>query len=87
VPAADEFWLVAARVVAERGYLVVGFNEGSELPELGSALDNVLGFKPQQRLTVVELTDWKDWKEQMETFYVFRPDWGSGQRGDANAAY
>jgi hypothetical protein len=51
---------------------------------LGSSLDNVLGFKPQQRLTVMELTDWKDWKERMETFYVLRPDWGSGQRGDPN---
>jgi RDD family len=67
--------------------LVIGFSEGAEEPELGATLDNVLGFKPQQRLTVMELTDWKDWKEQMETFYVLRPDWGSGQRGDANGTY
>jgi hypothetical protein len=84
---ADEFWSVASQVVSERGYLVIGFSEGAEQPELGSSLDNVLGFKPQQRLTVMGPTDWKDWKEQMETFYVLRPDWGSGQRGDPNGTY
>jgi hypothetical protein len=87
VPLADEFWSVASQVASERGYLVIGFSEGAEQPELGSSLDNVLGFKPQQRLTVMERTDWKDWKEQMETFYVLRPDWGSGQRGDPNGTY
>ena len=44
---ADEFWLVASQVVSERGYLVIGFSEGAEQLELGSSLDNVLGFKPQ----------------------------------------
>jgi uncharacterized RDD family membrane protein YckC len=87
VPAADEFWSVAAQVAADRGYLVIGFSEGAEQPKLGSTLDNVLGFQPQQRITVKELTDWKDWKEQMDTFYVLRPDWGSGQRGDLNGTY
>ena len=87
MPLADEFWSVASQVVSERGYLVIGFSEGAEQLELGSSLDNVLGFKPQQRLTVMELTDWKDWKEQMETFYVLRPDWGSGQRGDSDGTY
>lgn len=87
MPSADEFWSVAAQVASARGYLVIGFSEGAEQPELGSSLDNVLGFKPQRRLTVIELTDWKDWKEQMETFYVLRPDWGSGQRGDPKGTY
>jgi uncharacterized RDD family membrane protein YckC len=87
VPTADEFWLLAAQVVSERGYLVIGFIEGAAQPELGSTLDNVLGFKPQQRLTAVGLTDWKDWKEQMETFYFLRPDWGRGQGGHPNGTY
>jgi hypothetical protein len=49
VPLADEFWSVASQVVSERGYLVIGFSEGAEQPKLGSSLDNVLGFRPQQR--------------------------------------
>jgi uncharacterized RDD family membrane protein YckC len=66
---------------------VIGFSAGSEQPELGSMVDNVLGFKPQQRIMVVELTDWKDWKEQVETFYLVRPAWGLGHAGDPNATY
>jgi hypothetical protein len=50
-------------------------------------LDNVLGFKPQQRIMVVELTDWKEWNEQVETFYLVRPIWGLGHAGDPNATY
>ena len=53
MPSAEEFWPVAAKVVSERGHLVIGFSEGSEQPELGSTLDNVLGFKPQRLFTVV----------------------------------
>ena len=87
MPTADEFWTAAGEVVSERGHLVIGFGEGSEQPELGSMLANVLGFTPQQRIMVVELTDWKDWKEQVETFYLVRPAWGLGHAGDPNAKY
>jgi len=84
---ADEFWSAASEVFSERGHLVVGFSEGSEQPELGSMLDNVLGFRPQQPITVFELTDWKDWKEQVEVFNFVRPAWGPGHAGDPNATY
>ena len=47
----------------------------------------MLGFKPQQRLTVMEFTYWKDWKEQMKTFYVLRPDRGSGIPGMMKAQF
>lgn len=87
MPTADEFWAAAEEVVSERGHLVIAFSEGSEQPELGSMLENVLGFKPQQRISVIGLTDWKDWKEQVETFYLLRPTWGLGHAGDPNATY
>jgi uncharacterized RDD family membrane protein YckC len=87
LPTADEFWSAAGEVASERGHLVIGFSAGSDQPELGSKLDNVLGFKPQQRVVVVELTDWSDWKEQVETFCVVRPAWGLGHAGDPDATY
>jgi hypothetical protein len=87
LPTADEFWSAAEEVVSQRGHLVVGFSAGSDQPELGSMLENVLGFKPQQRVTVVEVTDWSDWKEQVETFYIVRPAWGLGSAGDPDATY
>jgi hypothetical protein len=87
LPTADEFWSAAGEVASERGHLVIGFSAGSEQPELGSMLDNVLGFRPQQRIMVVGHTDWKDWKEQVETFYLVRPAWGLGHAGDPNATY
>ncbi|HME33774.1 MAG TPA: RDD family protein [Candidatus Sulfotelmatobacter sp.] len=87
MPTADEFWRVAAQVASERGGLVVGFAKGSEQPELGSALDNVLGFAPQSPVRVTGLSDWADWVEQVEAFYHLRPDWGRGKRGVADANY
>jgi len=87
MPSAEEFWPVAAKVVSERGHLVIGFSEGSEQPELGSTLDNVLGFKPQRPFTVVGHADWTDWCEQVETFYRLRPAWGRGTSGDPNGTY
>lgn len=87
MPTADEFWSAASEVVSERGHLVIGFSEGSEQPELGTTLDNVLGFKPRQPLTIVGNADWTDWKEQVETFYRIRPTWGRGTSGDPNGKY
>lgn len=87
MPSSDEFWIVAAQVVSERGHLVIGFSEGSDQPELGSDLDNVLGFKPQQPAMIVAHSDWADWKEQIETFYRIRPTWGRGKSGDPNGRY
>jgi len=87
MPTADEFWKVAARVASERGGLVVGFAKDSEQPELGSALDNVLGFSPQTPVTVISLSDWTDWKDQVEVFYRLRPAWGRGKGGDPDANY
>lgn len=87
MPTADEFWSAAGEVVSERGHLVIGFSEGSEQPELGSMPDNVLGFKPEQPITVIGLTDWKDWKEQVEVFYLIQPAWGLGHAGNPNATY
>ena len=55
---ADEFWSAASEVVSERGHLVIGFSEGSEQPELGTTLENVLGFKPRRPLTIVGNADW-----------------------------
>lgn len=72
----NEFWKVAAQVASERGGLVVGFTKDSEQPELGSALDNVFGFAPQTPVSVIGLSDWADWVEQVEAFYRLRPDWG-----------
>jgi uncharacterized RDD family membrane protein YckC len=83
----DEFWSVASQVVSERGHLVIGFSEGSDQPELGSELDNVLGFKPQKSAMIVGQSDWDDWKEQCETFYRVRPGWGRGSSGDPNGRY
>jgi uncharacterized RDD family membrane protein YckC len=87
MPTVDEFWRVAAQVASERGGLVVGFAKDSEQPELGSALDNVLGFAPQASVTVVSLSDWADWIEQVEAFYRLKPDWGRAKRGTADATY
>lgn len=85
--AADEFWSVAAQVLAERGWLVVGFGEDSEQPELGSTLDNVLGFRTRTPFTVFGRADWTDWKAQGEAFYRLRPSWGPGKAGDPNGRY
>jgi len=87
MPTEDEFWKAAAQVVAERGGLVVGFTETSDQPELGSTLDNVLGFRPPRTPTVVRISDWTDWNEQVEVFYRLRPSWGRGKSGDPNARY
>jgi uncharacterized RDD family membrane protein YckC len=87
MPTADEFWRVATQVASQRGGLVVGFAKGSDQPEVGSALDNVLGFAPQASVTVISRSDWEDWKEQVETFYRLRPGWGRGKSGDPDANY
>jgi uncharacterized RDD family membrane protein YckC len=87
MPTVDEFWRIAAQVAAERGGLVVGFTRDSERPELGSELDNVFGFAPQSPVTVVSLSDWADWIEQVEAFYRLKPDWGRAKRGTADASY
>jgi uncharacterized RDD family membrane protein YckC len=87
MPSADEFWSAASEVVSERGHLVIGFSEGSEQPELGTTLGNVLGFRPRRTLTIVGNADWTDWKEQVETFYRIRPSWGKGKIGDPHGKY
>lgn len=87
MPAPDEFWSVAAQVLAERGCLVVGFGEDSEQPELGSTLENVLGFRTRTPFTVFGRADWADWKAQGEAFYRLRPSWGPGKAGDPNGTY
>jgi uncharacterized RDD family membrane protein YckC len=87
MPSVNEFWEVATQVASERGGLVVGFTKNSEQPELGSALDSVFGFAPQAPVTVISLSDWADWVEQVEAFYRLRPDWGRGKRGAADANY
>src|SRR6516164_6817293 len=87
MPTEDEFWRAAAQVVAERGGLVVAFTEDSDQPELGSTLDNVMGFRPPQPPRVVKASDWTDWKEQVELFYRLRPSWGRGKSGDSSARY
>lgn len=87
MPTENEFWEAAAEVVAERGGLVVGFTEDSDQPELGSTLDNVLGFRPPHPPTVLRISDWMDWKQQVELFYRLRPSWGKGKSGDPNARY
>jgi uncharacterized RDD family membrane protein YckC len=87
MPTADDFWQVATQVASERGGLVVGFSEDALQPELGSTLDSVLGFKPRGSATIVSLSNWMDWKEQVEAFYRLRPSWGRGKVGDPNAKY
>jgi uncharacterized RDD family membrane protein YckC len=87
MPTTDEFWQIAAQVASERGGLVVGFSEDATHPELGSTLDSVLGFKPRSSPTIVGLSNWTDWKEQVEAFYRLRPAWGRGKVGDPNATY
>ncbi|HET6178515.1 MAG TPA: RDD family protein [Candidatus Sulfotelmatobacter sp.] len=87
MPTADEFWHVATQVVSERGGLVVGFAENATQPELGSTLDNVLGFTAPRPPTVVSLSDWTDWREQVDAFYRLRPYWGRGKVGDPKAKY
>ena len=87
MPTVNEFWEVAAQVASERGGLVVGFAKDSEQPELGSALDNIFGFAPKAPATVISLSDWADWVEQVEAFYRLRPDWGRAKRGAADANY
>jgi uncharacterized RDD family membrane protein YckC len=87
MPTVNEFWEVAAQVASERGGLVVGFTKDSEQPELGSALDNIFGFAPKAPATVISLSDWADWVEQVEAFYRLRPDWGRAKRGAADANY
>jgi hypothetical protein len=87
MPSSDEFWSAASEVVSERGYLVIGFGEGSEQPEFGTTLDNVLGFRPRQTLTIVGNVDWADWKEQVEIFNRIRPTWGREKIGDPNGRY
>lgn len=87
MPTVDEFWRIAAQVATERGGLVVGFTRDSDQPELGSMLDNVFGFATQSPVTVVSLSDWADWIEQVEAFYRLKPDWGRAKRGTADANY
>jgi uncharacterized RDD family membrane protein YckC len=87
MPTADEFWEVAAQVALVRGGLVVGFVGDAKQPEIGSTLDNVLGFAPHGSAAIVGLSDWRDWTEQAEAFYRLRPAWGRGKAGDANAKY
>ena len=87
MPTADEFWEVAAQVALVRGGLVVGFAGEAKQPELGSTLDNVLGFRPHGSAAIVGISDWRDWTEQAEAFYRLRPAWGRGRAGYANAKY
>jgi uncharacterized RDD family membrane protein YckC len=87
MPTENEFWEVAAQISTERGGLVVGFNKDAAQPELGTTLDNVLGFKPRNQISVVGFSDWTDWQEQVEAFYRLRPSWGRGKSGDPSATY
>lgn len=87
MPTENDFWEVAGQVFSERGGLVVGFNKDSEQPELGSTLDNILGFRPRHPASVVAFSDWTDWQEQVEAFYRLRPSWGRGKSGDPSATY
>lgn len=66
---------------------MVGFNGGGEPLELGSTLENVLGFTCRRPVTLVSVSDWNDWKAQAETFYRLRPGWGRGKAGDPNGKY
>lgn len=66
---------------------MVGFTKESDQPDVGSTLDNVLGFKPQAQVSVTGFADWKDWQEQVEAFYRLRPGWGRGKSGDPSAIY
>jgi uncharacterized RDD family membrane protein YckC len=86
MPTVDEFWTVAAQVASERGGLVVGVT-GEEQPELGSTLDNVLGFQSRGPVTVIGPAEWDDWRRQGEAFYRLRPGWGRGHPGDPSARY
>jgi len=87
MPSADEFWEVAAQIALVRGGLVVGFAGDAKQPEIGSTLDNVLGFTTHGTAAIVGISDWRDWTEQAEAFYRLRPAWGRGKAGDANAKY
>ena len=87
MPTPNEFWTVTQQIVSERGGLVVGFTADSTQPELGSTLDSVMGFTPHASATVVRLTDWSDWQQQVEMFYRLRPGWGRGKAGDPDASY
>jgi len=87
MPTPDEFWRIATQVATERGGLVVGFSDDAIQPELGSILDNVLGFRPRGSPTIVAASNWMDWKEQAEAFYRLRPSWGRGKGGDPEAKY
>jgi uncharacterized RDD family membrane protein YckC len=87
MPAESEFWEVATQVSSERGGLVVGFRKDAEQPELGTTLDNVLGFRPRNQVSIVGLSDSTDWQEQVEAFYRLRPSWGRGKSADPSAMY
>lgn len=87
MPTEIEFWEAASQIVAERGALVVGFKKESDQPELGSRLDNVLGFKVRTEVSITGLSDWQEWQEQVEAFYRLRPGWGRGKSGDPSAVY
>src|SRR2546427_11099033 len=76
MPTADEFWPVAARVISERGYLVIGLPKRVAPLTLGSTVHELAGFKSDRPLVVVGFTNWWDWKEQMETIYRLQPAWG-----------
>jgi uncharacterized RDD family membrane protein YckC len=87
MPTETEFWEAASQIVAERGALVVGFKKDSDQPELGSRLDNVLGFKAPSEVSIAGLSDWQEWQEQVEAFYRLRPSWGRGKSADPSAIY
>ena len=87
MPTEIEFWEAASQVVSERGALVVGFKKDSHQPEMGSTLNNVLGFKARTEVSVTGSSDWQDWQEQVEAFYRLRPGWGRGKSGDPGAMY
>src|SRR5579872_4779593 len=87
MPTENDFWEVAAQVFSERGGLVVGFSKDAAQPELGSTLENVLGLRPRNQASIVGLSDWTDWQEQVEAFYRLRPSWGRGKSGDPSATY
>jgi len=87
MPTETEFWEAASQVFSERGGLVVAFKKDSDQPELGSTLDNVLGFKPRSQVSITGFSDWQDWQDQVEAFYRLRPGWGRGKSADPSAIY
>jgi hypothetical protein len=73
-PTQEEVFLVAARVLNERGYLVVAWPPDSIHPSIGGITHELGGFASPSPLRLIHQTDCDDWIEQFHVWISETPD-------------